>query len=341
MGDKFVKSKVIQNPVSQGIGSVFKWVGNLGKKIVDKSKVLSAFFNTPSKPECKLVADMLHGTKEQVANEFTSFVSKYLKAGKGTATVADLGMTELEWANILKNPAAHLDRIKDICSKLGNSKTVKVNKKEAEENAIKLLEKVDFRNDYFIDLPDISFLSFHWALTDKTGNKAVIEYVIKKISERTGKYIKPAMGITFADGKAKVEAESFTDSSVAVTPEVEDEATVLKEVGGWPAFSAEYRINFTEAKRVKLVLRYKWVSAQWGNYGAAELYLDNGAKIPNVSGNDNSNIGEAEEGPTSEWMTAESSVFDIAACIHTIKLQTPGGCKVSWDYFELVEVAAE
>lgn len=49
------------------------------------------------------------------------------------------------------------------------------------ENAIKLLENVDFRNDYFVDLPDVSLLSFHWALTDKTGNKAVIEFVDGKM----------------------------------------------------------------------------------------------------------------------------------------------------------------
>lgn len=48
---------------------------------------------------------------------------------------------------------------------------------ESVDNAIELLKNVDFRNDYFVDLPDVSLLSFHWALTDKTGNKAVIEYV--------------------------------------------------------------------------------------------------------------------------------------------------------------------
>ncbi len=39
---------------------------------------------------------------------------------------------------------------------------------------------MDFRNDYFID-PYLTDMSFHWALTDASGNKAVIEYVNGKM----------------------------------------------------------------------------------------------------------------------------------------------------------------
>ncbi len=48
------------------------------------------------------------------------------------------------------------------------------------DNAIELLNKMDFRNDYFID-PLVTDMSFHWALTDASGNKAVIEYVDGKM----------------------------------------------------------------------------------------------------------------------------------------------------------------
>lgn len=54
-----------------------------------------------------------------------------------------------------------------------------LDKADSVEHAIELLSQVDLRNDYFID-PVISAaagVSFHWALTDAKGDKAVIEYV--------------------------------------------------------------------------------------------------------------------------------------------------------------------
>lgn len=50
-------------------------------------------------------------------------------------------------------------------------------------NAIELLKQVDLRNDYFVDpiIVEACGLSYHWALTDVYGDKAVIEYVDGKI----------------------------------------------------------------------------------------------------------------------------------------------------------------
>lgn len=48
------------------------------------------------------------------------------------------------------------------------------------ENAIELLNYFDYRNDYFIE-PWLADLNFHWALADKDGNKAIIEYVNGKM----------------------------------------------------------------------------------------------------------------------------------------------------------------
>ena len=44
------------------------------------------------------------------------------------------------------------------------------------ENAIELLNSCDYRTDYFIE-PWLADLNFHWALTDKSGNKAVAEFI--------------------------------------------------------------------------------------------------------------------------------------------------------------------
>lgn len=51
------------------------------------------------------------------------------------------------------------------------------------DHAIELLEQMDLRNDYFIDplFSALSGMSFHWALTDASGNKAVVEYVDEKM----------------------------------------------------------------------------------------------------------------------------------------------------------------
>lgn len=48
------------------------------------------------------------------------------------------------------------------------------------ENAIELLNSCDYRSDYFIE-PWLADLNFHWALTDKSGNKAVVEFINGKM----------------------------------------------------------------------------------------------------------------------------------------------------------------
>lgn len=51
------------------------------------------------------------------------------------------------------------------------------------DHAIELLNEMDLRSDYFVDpvWSEAFGLSFHWALTDASGNKAVIEYVDGKL----------------------------------------------------------------------------------------------------------------------------------------------------------------
>lgn len=51
------------------------------------------------------------------------------------------------------------------------------------DTAIELLNEMDFRGDYFIDplLAALADISYHWALTDASGDKAIIEYVDGKM----------------------------------------------------------------------------------------------------------------------------------------------------------------
>lgn len=54
-----------------------------------------------------------------------------------------------------------------------------LDKADSVDSAIDLLNNMDLRNDYLIDplLSALSDVSFHWALTDASGDKAIIEYI--------------------------------------------------------------------------------------------------------------------------------------------------------------------
>ena len=107
-----------------------------------------------------------------------------------------------------------------------------------------------------------------------------------------------------------------------------------------PQFAASYKINFAEAKHLKLKLHYAWYSGQWGKNGAAELRLDGSdSKTKDATGSDN--LGQADANMTGEWLDAETVEFDLAAGEHTFKFTIPGGCEISWDYFELIVVTPQ
>ena len=153
---------------------------------------------------------------------------------------------------------------------------------------------------------------------------------------RVGNWLKPATEANFTEGVMRVEAESYHEASAEPTIKTDENGTYLDHVGNWPQFNASYKINFAEAKHVKVKLHYAWYSGQWGKYGCAEFTMDGGSKIHDA--NTAENLGQADENMTGEWLDTESVAFDIAAGEHTFKFQTPGGCTVSWDYFELIVV---
>ena len=67
--------------------------------------------------------------------------------------------------------------------------------------------------------------------------------------------------------------------------------------------------------------------------------MDGGSKIHDANGAEN--LAQADANMTGEWLVTESVEFDITAGEHTFKFQTPGGCTVSWDYFELIVVTPQ
>ena len=175
-----------------------------------------------------------------------------------------------------------------------------------------------------------------FTMTNVNNGYSIWVYALRLV--RVGNWDRPVTPAVFTDGVMKVEAEAYHTSSADPTIKTDDDGTYLDHIGGWPAFNASYKINFAEDVHVKLKLRYNWYSQQWGNFGAAEFTMDGGAKIHDA--NTAENLAQSDAGPTNAWGFTESVGFDVTAGEHTLKLQTPGGCVVSWDYFELIVIPA-
>lgn len=156
---------------------------------------------------------------------------------------------------------------------------------------------------------------------------------------RVGNWNRPVTPAAFDDdGIMRIEAEAYHEASSDPTIATENGATFISHMSsGWPQFNASYKLSFAEARNVKLKLHYAWYSGQWGKNGAAELRLDNATDKINDAVT-NSNLGQADANMTGEWLDAESVPFELTAGEHTIKLTIPGGCEISWDYFELIIV---
>ena len=175
-----------------------------------------------------------------------------------------------------------------------------------------------------------------FTMTNVNNGYSIWVYALRLV--RVGNWSRPATQAVFTDGVMKVECENYHEASSDNPSIVTDsDGTYIDHVGGWPQFNASYKINFAEAKHIKLRLRYNWYSQQWGNFGAAEFTMD-GSSSKIVDSNGQDNLAQSNDGPTNAWGTTESVAFDVTAGEHTFKLQTPGGCVVSWDYFELIIV---
>ena len=175
-----------------------------------------------------------------------------------------------------------------------------------------------------------------FTMTNVNNGYSIWVYALRLV--RVGNWNRPATPAVFNDGVMRVEAESYHEASSDPTIATEGGATFISHMtSGWPQFNASYKINFTEAVNVKLKLHYAWYSGQWGKNGAAELRLDNASDKINDAVT-NSNLGQADANMTGEWLDAESVPFELTAGEHTIKLTIPGGCEISWDYFELIIV---
>ena len=126
-GDKIAASKY-----GSASGGFISSIGTKFNQIVDKSKILSALFRMPSKAENGFAKGLLHGTNEQLGQEFLAFVKKYVKNGGKVGDLGgltDAGLKEIE--TLLASDSktvvkSALDKILKICDNVKDSKSVRL-----------------------------------------------------------------------------------------------------------------------------------------------------------------------------------------------------------------------
>lgn len=141
--EKFGERKFFKNKVFESIGKATKGVKNfLTNKIVMKNQILKSMFITPAIPENRTVLMMSKGIRAEIASSATQMLEKFadnknpdklidlgffkkdaagkeiLEKGKRIADIAD-------FEDVTKNPTKHLDRIQEICEKMGNEAAYK------------------------------------------------------------------------------------------------------------------------------------------------------------------------------------------------------------------------
>lgn len=97
----------------------------INEKIINKSKILSAMFHTPSVPTNKMVLTMSHSTSGEVASEVATKFGEFTNEGKDLEKIKQLGFVkdgkaDVEaYEKVIKNSYENFDKIIDICHKQG------------------------------------------------------------------------------------------------------------------------------------------------------------------------------------------------------------------------------
>ena len=126
-GDKIAASRY-----GRVFGGIINSIGTKLNKIVDKSKILTALFRMPSKAENGFAKGLLHGTNEQLGQEFLTFVKKYVKKGGNVGDLGgltDAGLKEIETLLASDSKAVvktAFDKILKICDAVKDSKSVRL-----------------------------------------------------------------------------------------------------------------------------------------------------------------------------------------------------------------------
>lgn len=143
-------------------------------KIVPKSAILSAFFNTPAQPKHDMVLTQANGTKSEVASNAVQKLQQHLKSGgtlKGTTT------EELETLSKKAHTKEGIDRIVEICKDQGPDAKLNV-EKAGNLRKIPFIGEKLFKKDIYIPFADklsrnnVCFSEFANKIETFTNSKA-------------------------------------------------------------------------------------------------------------------------------------------------------------------------
>lgn len=128
---KFFKSKEFENAV--GFGAKFK--DFIRKNFIDKSAVLRAFVDTPTKPKNAMATMMAKGTIAETATDAVQAFEKYAESAQKDAKdinkLKELGLTAEELEKISKEPHLYIDKIIEVCKRKGTQEYVDLTKSKA------------------------------------------------------------------------------------------------------------------------------------------------------------------------------------------------------------------
>lgn len=131
-GDKIGNSKLFKNAFVEGLTKKTQWLKNtLKDKVIPKSKILSAVFNTPSKPTHHMVLTMYNGITAEIGSSATQLFEKFTKNGEDLEKVKSLGFTKTvegkvvadvdKYKDIVKNSHKYTDEIIKACETQGSN----------------------------------------------------------------------------------------------------------------------------------------------------------------------------------------------------------------------------
>lgn len=129
---KIFKSKGFENAI--GLGAKVK--SFVREHLIDKSAVLRAFVDTPTKPKNPMAVMMSKGTIAETAQDAVQAFEKYAEGAskkdvKDIAKLKELGLTAEELEKISKEPHLYIDKIIDICKSKGAQEYVDLTKSRA------------------------------------------------------------------------------------------------------------------------------------------------------------------------------------------------------------------
>lgn len=122
LGDNGVTNSKVMTKVGGWFSDAKRFVN---AKIINKNRILSAMFNTPSKPENKMVLTVSGGTLTELAGDASSAFEEYEHIGK---SLKDLGLNDDIIKGIKENSHAHIDDIINACRKAPPGEFVEITK---------------------------------------------------------------------------------------------------------------------------------------------------------------------------------------------------------------------